>query len=94
MVASYRRVPFRRANSVIMPSISTTSFCSYAELQESLQSLHTSEAMLSCAEDKSPKPYERYKYSGVELEYPKYITSKSTCRKKKTMRGGSVQLNL
>ena len=30
--------------------------------------------MLSCAEDKSPKPYERYKYSGVELEYPKYIT--------------------
>ena len=30
-----RCVPFRRTNSVIMPSISITSLCSYAELQES-----------------------------------------------------------
>ena len=70
--ASSRRVPFRKATSVIMPSISITSLCSMHNYKRVCR-LSIPLKLCSAVQRISHQSYERYKYSGVELEYPKYI---------------------
>ena len=89
-----RCVPFGKL-FFIMPSISLTSLCSFAELQEnsishlssvwsfvrSLQSLHTVEATLSCVcwHRISQQSYDSYLYSRTELELAYSKVSTKVC---------------